>query len=102
MGMYANGGLISSVGFICLGFVWLITTLAGVMQIRKGNVEMHRQLMTYSYACTFTVVTLRLWYPILKSITQDPDSSYLIVAWLCWLPNVMAAYFINKKSFKAD
>lgn len=97
MGIYANGGMISSIGFITLGLVWFITTLSAVIQIRKGNVIMHRQLMIYSYACTFAAVTLRLWYPLLKSITQDSDTSYLVVAWLCWLPNLLAAYLINKK-----
>lgn len=98
MGMYANGGIISSVGFICLGWIWLITTLAAVIQIRKGNVVKHQQLMIYSYACTFAAVTLRLWLPLLQILTQDPANSYLAVAWLCWLPNLLVAYFINKKN----
>ncbi|WP_347218664.1 DUF2306 domain-containing protein [Chryseobacterium sp.] len=102
MGIYANGGVISSAGFICLGVVWLSTTWVGVIQIRKGNVINHRKLMIYSYACTFAAVTLRLWYPLLKSITQDPDNSYLAVAWLCWLPNLLVAYFINKKNLTGN
>lgn len=96
MGMYANGGVISSVGFICLGLIWLITTLTAVAQIRRGNVVMHQQLMTYSYACTFAAVTLRIWLPLLQILTQDPVNSYLAVAWLCWLPNLLVAYFINR------
>ncbi|MCL8536437.1 DUF2306 domain-containing protein [Chryseobacterium gallinarum] len=98
MGIYANGGIISSAGFISLGFVWLITTLAGIFHIRKGDVVKHRQFMIYSYACTFAAVTLRLWYPLLENITNDPGSSYLAVAWLCWLPNLLVAYCINKKT----
>ncbi|AZA78924.1 DUF2306 domain-containing protein [Chryseobacterium sp. G0186] len=98
MGMYANGGIISSVGFICLGWIWLTMTLAAVIQIRKGNVVKHQQLMIYSYACTFAAVTLRLWLPLLQILTQDPVNSYLAVAWLCWLPNLLVAYFINKKN----
>jgi hypothetical protein len=43
-------------------------------------------------------VTLRLWYPLLKSITGDPDNSYIAVAWLCWVPNLLFAYFINRKT----
>lgn len=100
MGIYANGGIISSIGFMFLGVVWMITTLSGVVQIRKGNVINHHQLMVYSYACTFAAVTLRLWYPLLISITHDPENSYLVVAWLCWLPNILAAYLINKRTVK--
>ncbi|WP_045491470.1 DUF2306 domain-containing protein [Chryseobacterium sp. StRB126] len=102
MGIYANGGIISSVGFIMLGFTWFITTLAGVIQIRKRNVIKHQQFMVYSYACTFAAVTLRLWYPLLQSISHDPDKSYLAVAWLCWLPNLLVAYWINKKNLEIN
>lgn len=98
MGFYANGGIVSCVGFIILGTIWLITTMVAVVQIRKGNVVKHQQFMIYSYACTFAAVTLRIWLPVLKSITHDPDNSYIIVAWLCWIPNVLVAYFINKKN----
>ncbi|AZB01055.1 DUF2306 domain-containing protein [Chryseobacterium joostei] len=98
MGFYANGGIVSCVGFILLGAIWLITTSVAVVQISMGNVVKHQQFMIYSYACTFAAVTLRIWLPVLKSITHDPDNSYIIVAWLCWIPNVLVAYFINKKN----
>ncbi|WP_346985900.1 DUF2306 domain-containing protein [Chryseobacterium sp. POE27] len=98
LGFYANGGLISAIGFVSLGSIWLVTTLCGVMQARNANVILHQQLMTYSYACTFAAVTLRLWYPILKIITGDPADSYIAVAWLCWVPNLLIAYFFNRRS----
>lgn len=102
MGIYANGGIVSSAGFIALGLVWLATTLSAVVHIRKGRVIKHRQFMIYSYACTFAAVTLRLWYPLLTRITHDPDNSYIAVAWLCWLPNLLVAYWINKKNSEAN
>ncbi|RLJ30932.1 putative membrane protein DUF2306 [Chryseobacterium sp. 7] len=98
MGFYANGGFISAAGFICLGLIWLMTTLAAVMQIRKGNIPKHERFMTYSYACTFAAVTLRLWFPLLKMATGDAESSYIAVAWLCWVPNLFVAYYINRKT----
>ncbi|MGH1518923.1 DUF2306 domain-containing protein [Chryseobacterium sp. JK1] len=97
MGFYANGGMISAAGFICLGIIWLFTTFLGVIQIQKGQILKHQQLMTYSYACTFAAVTLRLWYPLLQSLTKDPSGSYTAVAWLCWVPNLLAAYCINQR-----
>ncbi|PTT40637.1 hypothetical protein DBR28_05475, partial [Chryseobacterium sp. HMWF028] len=97
MGFYANGGLISATGFICLAVIWLVTTLAAVMQIRKGNIIKHQQFMTYSYACTFAAVTLRLWYPLLK-LMMGNTSSYIAAAWLCWVPNLLIACFINRKA----
>lgn len=96
MGFYANGGLVSALGFISLGVLWLMTTILGFVHIRKGDVIKHKQWMIYSYACTFAAVTLRLWFPLLKSITHDPAGSYVAVAWLCWIPNMVIAYFINR------
>lgn len=98
MGFYANGGFISATGFIFLGVIWLATTLAGVIQIRRGNIIKHQQFMTYSYACTFAAVTLRVWYPLLKMMMGNAESSYIAVAWLCWVPNLLIAYFINRKA----
>lgn len=97
IGMYANGGIISSAGFICLGLIWLITTSVAIIHIRNGNIRKHENLMVYSYACTFAAVTLRIWLPLLGNLTHDPDNSYLVVAWLCWVPNLLVAYFINKR-----
>jgi uncharacterized membrane protein len=96
IGFYANGNPVSAMGFICLGLTWLLTTLIAVVQIRKGEVNKHQQLMTYSFACTFAAVTLRLWFPLLIQITKDAAGSYIVVAWLCWIPNLFVAALINK------
>jgi len=97
MGFYANEGFIAALGFISLGLIWFIFTLTAFLEIRKRNIILHQQLMTYSYACTFAAVTLRLLYPLLIKITDDKSLSYIAVAWLCWIPNIFVAYFINKK-----
>lgn len=97
IGYFANGGIISALGFMSLGFIWLTVTLLAWFKIKRGNIVAHQILMVYSYSCTFAAVTLRLWYPLLNSITAGSDKSYLIVAWLCWIPNLLAAYLINRK-----
>ncbi|WP_294272362.1 DUF2306 domain-containing protein [uncultured Chryseobacterium sp.] len=97
MGFYANGGLVSETGFILLAITWLMTTAIAVAKIRNGQVIQHQQLMTYSYACAFAAVTLRIWYPLLIQMTGDPVNSYSIVAWLCWIPNILTAYFLNMR-----
>ncbi|ASK28905.1 hypothetical protein CEY12_01730 [Chryseobacterium sp. T16E-39] len=97
LGFYANGNIVSSSGFVSLGVIWFITTVLAFLKIKRGDIIQHQNFMTYSYACTFAAVTLRLWMPLLKSIITTPGLSYLIVAWLCWVPNLMVAYFINRK-----
>lgn len=94
IGFYANGGIIAATGFIGLGIVWLATTVLAFTNVKKGKIEKHRKLMIYSYACSFAAVTLRIWLPLLMAISGDFIKSYLIVAWLCWIPNLIAAYFI--------
>jgi len=98
LGFYANGGIVSAIGFVSLGLIWLMTTISGVVQAKNSNIILHRRMTTYSYACTFAAVTLRIWYTLLKTITGYLADSYIAVAWLCWLPNLLIAYFINRRS----
>jgi hypothetical protein len=53
-------------------------------------------MMIYSYAACFAAVTLRIWLPLLISITGDFFIAYPIVAWLCWVPNLIVANLIVK------
>jgi hypothetical protein len=53
--------------------------------------------MVYSYAMCFAAVTLRIWLPLLLLIFGDFETSYRIVAWLCWLPNLLFAYIWVKR-----
>lgn len=92
--LYATGGIISIMGFFSLGLIWLYTSLKGLLAIRKGAVNQHQKYLIYSYAACFAAVTLRIWLPILSGITGDFISAYRIVSWLCWVPNLLLAYFL--------
>jgi uncharacterized membrane protein len=94
----ATGGWIPSLGFIGLGIVWFTTTLLAFLTIRNGQAERHRRLMIYSYAACFAAVTLRIWLPMLAAISGDFVKAYTIVAWLCWVPNIIVAYLIVKRT----
>lgn len=98
LGIFANGGLFPALGFVFLGIAWFGTTFYSLKYIRRKTFIRHRKLAVYSYACTFAAVTLRLWYPLLVKTTENPEFSYALVAWLCWLPNLYVAYIINKKN----
>lgn len=93
---YATGGIIPALGFLCLGIVWFSTTLKAYLDIRKGKEEAHQKLMIYSYASCFAAVTLRIYLPILTALFSDFTTAYSLVAWLCWVPNTIIAYFITK------
>ena len=97
IGFFATGGLISSLGFISLGIIWFYTTLKAYLYIKHKQIEQHQRMMIYSYAACFAAVTLRLWLPLLTMLYGDFVKAYLIVAWLCWIPNMIVANIIAKK-----
>lgn len=98
--LYATGGIISILGFFSLGLIWLTTTISGFKAIKKGNIELHEKFMILSYAACFAAVTLRVWLPLLTIAMGEFNSAYRIVAWLCWVPNIIVAFLIirNKRT----
>ena len=97
MGFFATGGPMASTGFICLGIVWFYTTLMAFISIKNKQVYRHKKLMIYSYATCFAAVTLRLWLPLLSLVLNDFTTAYIIVAWLCWVPNLLVANLITRQ-----
>jgi uncharacterized membrane protein len=97
IGFYANGGIIASLGFISLGTVWLFTTVKAYIAARNKNFTLHKGFMIYSYAACFAAVTLRIWLPLLSMVFDDFITAYRIVAWLCWVPNMVFAFFWVRK-----
>lgn len=97
--IFANGGIISQLGFSFLAIAWFYTTLAAFTTIKKRQIQAHRKWMIRSYSLTLAAVTLRLWLPILPSILGIPFSeSYRIISWLCWVPNIIIAEIYIKKA----
>lgn len=95
---YANGGTSAFLGLFTGTLVWLSTAILGYYYIRSKKVDLHKKIMVYNYAITFGGVTLRIWLPLLIIYLDDFDLAYNIVTWLSWLPNLIAAYFINRMS----
>ncbi|MFT6795159.1 MAG: putative membrane protein [Maribacter sp.] len=101
IGFFATGGIIASMGFILLGIFWLYTTITAYNAVRRGDLELHQGFMIYSYALCFAAVTLRIWLPLLTIVFGDFIPAYRMVAWLCWVPNVIFAYFwVRKKGLQ--
>lgn len=93
IGFYATGGIITSIGFICLGVLWLFTTYKAYWAAKSKDIDLHQGFMIYSYALCFAAVTLRIWLPTLTYLFGDFTIAYRIVAWLCWVPNLAFAFF---------
>lgn len=98
--IHATGGVVSALGFFLLGVIWLMATVLALNAIKNGNVQLHQKWMIYSYASCFAAVTLRIWLPLLTAAVGDFENAYRIVAWLCWVPNMILAYFIVKRNIR--
>jgi uncharacterized membrane protein len=95
--LYATGGIVASLGFICLGITWFYTTIRAYIEIKSGHTDEHQKKMIYSYAACFSAVTLRIYLPFLVMLFHDFIKAYLVVAWLCWIPNIVVAWLLVKK-----
>lgn len=96
---FASGGWIPAFGFAALAVLWLYTTANAYTTIRKGLVSLHQRWMIRSYALCFAAVTLRIYLPLfIAGFGMEFYDAYRIIAWLCWVPNILIAeYFIVRK-----
>lgn len=95
---YANGGLVSIFGFSTLAVLWLFTTSMAYNSIKNKRIVAHKKWMVRSYALCFAAVTLRLLLPTLPAILQIGfDEAYIIISWLCWIPNLIVAEILIRR-----
>lgn len=88
--LYSTSGLMAGFGFLALAIVWLLTTgMAWTSALRRDFVA-HERWMIRSFALTLAAVTLRIYLPI-GAGTVGFDVAYPYIAWLCWVPNLIAA-----------
>lgn len=91
MAFHAYGGPVSRLGFAALATAWLYTGFRAYRAIRAGDVASHRRWMVRNFALTFAAVTLRLWAPAAFASGIPFELSYPVIAWLCWVPNLLVA-----------
>jgi len=98
MGVYANGGMPSKIAFVTLAVLWIACTATALTKAKQGDFAAHRRFMMRSYALTFSAVTLRAWkYAITNTVELPPMDVYRAVAWLGWVPNIIAAEFLIRR-----
>lgn len=99
---FAEGGIPAQLGFTGLALSWLYTTIMAYTSIRKKKINDHQKWMIRSYALTFAAVTLRIWLPMFQyGFGMDFISAYVIIAWLCWVPNtIWAEWKVRRLEFE--
>lgn len=92
---FSSTGWVAGLGFGCLGVTWIYFTWQAYRSIRNRDVLRHECYMIYSYSSCLAAVALRVWLPLLTGFFRlDFGSAYPIVAWLCWVPNLLVARWI--------
>jgi uncharacterized membrane protein len=91
-------------GFASLAVVWFYSGAMAYFAIRAGNIALHRQWMIRSYALTLAAVTLRIQLPLYQgALGMSFDEAYAIVAWFCWIPNlIIAEWFFNQAPLRLN
>lgn len=102
LAFYANGHLPTKIAFIILDSLWFWFTLKAFLEIKKRNIQAHKQYMMRSYALTFSAITLRTWKLILSGLfVIAPDSLYMIDAWMGFVPNLLLVEWLIRRKKKA-
>jgi uncharacterized membrane protein len=98
MAFHAFGGSVTRLGFGCLALAWLYTGLRAYLAIRARDVAAHRRWMVRNFALAFAAVTLRLLVPASLVSGLDFAAAYAVIAWLCWVPNVVVAELLFNRA----
>ena len=91
MSQYAFGGPIAKLGFAMLAVFWLYTGAQAYFAVRRGAINEHRRWMVRNFSLTFAAVTLRIYLPASMAAGVEFALAYPIIAWLCWVPNLLFA-----------
>jgi len=91
LSLFAFGGAVARLGFAALAVCWLYTGERAFLAIRQGAVEEHRRWMVRNFALALAAVTLRLYVPVSILAGIDFATAYAVIAWLCWVPNLVLA-----------
>ena len=92
---FASGGIICALGFGSLALIWLLSILKAYTSILKKDIKEHENWMIRNYALAFAAVTLRIYLPFSQAVLHaDFLTSYRIISWLCWVPNLLIAEMI--------
>lgn len=82
-------GAVAALGFGLLAMTWLVATGIALALILRRDVTRHRRWMLRSYALAAAAITLRLYLPLANAADIPFELSYPVIAWLCWVPNLL-------------
>ena len=98
MAVVSEEGWPTHLGFGMLAALWFLTGLQAYRKVRQGEIVAHRQWMIRNFALTLAAVTLRNYMPLMLFGMHWPfRQTYIVVSWLCWVPNLLVAEWIVRR-----
>lgn len=98
---YATGGWISTVGFIILDTVWLITTYKAFSLAKNRKISEHKRWMIRSYAVTLANTSIYILTMIFTNgAGLEYEPGYRIAVWGSWVLNLMIAELLIRLLLK--
>lgn len=93
----AYGGAWARAGFAALAALWLACGIVALQRILCGDVAGHRRWMLRNFALACAAVTLRILLPVAVAAGVAIEVAYPVIAWLCWLPNLVVAEWLLRR-----
>ncbi|MGV0851645.1 DUF2306 domain-containing protein [Mycolicibacterium phlei] len=111
IGVLTPFGPLLAVSNTVLGVLWLGFTVGGYLAARDGRYATHRRRMLLSVTLALSVITNRLWAPVLfviceplrASVFRGDEEHYLwftagVAGWLGWvLPLVAVGWWLHRR-----
>jgi uncharacterized membrane protein len=91
-------GPVGTAGFGTLAVLWVTFALLGLRAITRRDIAAHRRWMLRTFALTYAAVTLRLWLLALIALLGEFHSAYLLVPFLCWVPNLVLVELLLRRT----
>lgn len=98
LAFFAYGGTVARVGLGLIAVLWFGTSSMAYLAIRAGDVQGHREWMWRSVAVALGGITLRVYLPVLVASGVSFLVAYRIVTWASWVPNLLVAEWLVRRS----
>lgn len=87
--------------FAATAWAWLLTALAGLVLIRRGQVQRHRVWMIRAYLVTLAPVTFRVFlhWPAVFTVMPPPPTGIAWLLWLSWMLPLLA-YELGRRAWR--
>jgi uncharacterized membrane protein len=98
MATVSEEGMATHLGFGALAILWFFTGLQAYRMARKGDILAHRNWMIRNFALSLAAVMLRSYLPFMLLVLHwSFRQTYITVAWLCWVPNLLVAEWLVRR-----